>query len=155
MHFIYRSKKQALPLVNDPKLAAYYPQIHHSPTNTYFSRKKSIDVILEKHKAHNATINDQILIYQKPLRKTYRPSKTRKPDSGYLKHPHPYPHPHDHDLSHPKLDSKLLTRNRSTEINEKTDAFWPQRRKGESEYSPYLMGQSKKTRSNSKLRGQL
>jgi hypothetical protein len=86
MHLIYRSKKQALPLVNDIKLAPYYPQIHHSPTNTLFSRKKSIDVILDKHK--NATINDQILVYQKPVRKTsYRPQKTRKAESGYLKTP--------------------------------------------------------------------
>ncbi len=90
MHLIYRSKKQPLPLVNDPKLAAYYPQIHHSPTNPYFSRKKSIDVILnkqDKQKMQNATINDQILIYQQPLRKTYRPSKTRKAESGYIKNP--------------------------------------------------------------------
>lgn len=86
MHLIYRSKKQALPIVNDPKLAPYDPEIHRSPTNTLFSRKKSIDVILQKHKNQNVTINDQLLIYQKPVRKTpYRPQRTRKAESGYLK----------------------------------------------------------------------
>jgi hypothetical protein len=110
MHLIYRSKKQPLPMVNDTKLAPYYPQVHLSPTNAYFSRKKSIDVILEKHKVHNnATINDQILLYNKPARKTsYRPSKTRKAESGYLKNPHKI------ELSETKIDHKLLTRNRST-----------------------------------------
>lgn len=83
---MYRSKKQTLPLVNEPKLAPYEPLPHHSPTATLFSRKKSIDVIIDKHKSHNATINDQLLIYQKPSRKTsYRPQKTRKAESGYLK----------------------------------------------------------------------
>ena len=110
MHLIYRTKKQSLPIVNDPKLSPYYHQVHYSPTNTFFSRKKSIDVILEKHKIHsNNTINDQILIYNKPARKTsYRPSKTRKAESGYLKNPTKI------ELSETKIDHKLLTRNRST-----------------------------------------
>jgi hypothetical protein len=91
MHLMYRSKKQTLPIVNDLRLAPYCPNPNPipqpSPTSALFSRKKSIDFILEKHPhPSNLNINDQILIYHKPVRKTtYRPQKNRKAESGYLK----------------------------------------------------------------------
>lgn len=48
MHLMYRSKKHSLPIVNlqEPKLSPYYNQLHTSPQNSLFSKKKSIDVIL-------------------------------------------------------------------------------------------------------------
>ena len=108
MHLVYRSKRQTLPIVND-KLTQYYPQIHHSPTSTLFSRKKSIDAIMEK-----GHINDQILIYQKPVRCTmYKPNRTRKAESGDLKSGNKL------DPNDGKVESKMLTRNKSFQLTEK------------------------------------
>lgn len=86
-------------------------------------------MILSKHdkpKMQNATINDQILIYQQPLRRTHRASRTKKAESGYIKNPSLKA-----ELSENKMESKYLTRNRSSELNEKAE-LWPQRKKGDS-----------------------
>jgi hypothetical protein len=41
-------------------------------------RKKSIEVIIEKYQHPGLSINDQILIYDKPLRKTnYKPQRKK------------------------------------------------------------------------------
>ena len=84
MHMIYRSKKQNLPIVNDPKLAPYMtPLSHHSPPA--LTHKKSIEIILDKHIAPLAP-NSQTLVCYKPQRKTmYKNNRHKKADSGYLK----------------------------------------------------------------------
>jgi len=86
MQSLYRSKKQNLPLVLDSKLTPYLPHSTNSPSNPLFSRKRSIDLIMEKHQMSNINNINQIGIYQRPNRKTtYRPSRTRKAGSGYFK----------------------------------------------------------------------
>ena len=52
MHLAYRNRKQTLPVMplQDNKLAPYYAKNSQSPTqNNPLSRKKSIDLILDKH----------------------------------------------------------------------------------------------------------
>ena len=84
MHLIYRSKKQALPIVNDNKLSPYLaPVAHQSPPSIF--QKKSIEILLDKH-ITPFTPSSQTLCCYKPQRKTlYKGSKTRKADSEYLK----------------------------------------------------------------------
>lgn len=109
MHLVHRSKKQTLPIVND--LNSYYIQVHHSPTNSLFARKKSIDVILQKHQQN---INDQILLHPKPVRKTmYHPHRTKKAESGYLKSSNKL------DLFDHKAETKMFPRNKSSQLNSK------------------------------------
>jgi hypothetical protein len=87
MHLIYRSKKQTLPVVHDSKLAPYMASVVHqqSPTTQAVGRKKSVELILEKHIGTYAP-GIQALVCYKPQRKTmYRASKTKKGDSGFLK----------------------------------------------------------------------
>ncbi len=73
-----RGKKHTLPIVNDIKLAPYQPSTNQSPTHNTFTRKKSIEVIIEKYQHPGISINDQILIYDKPLRKTnYKPQRRK------------------------------------------------------------------------------
>jgi len=73
-----RGKKHTLPIVNDSKLAPYQPSINQSPTHNAFTRKKSIEVIIEKYQHPSVSINDQILIYDKPLRKTNYKTQRKK-----------------------------------------------------------------------------
>ena len=84
MHLMYRSKKQNLPIVRDPKLAPYMTPMHNQSPPT-ITKKKSIEVILDKHIVP-FNQNSQALGCYKPQRKTlYKASKSKKADSGYLK----------------------------------------------------------------------
>lgn len=76
MHLIYRSKKQSLPIVHEPKLAPYMTTVaHHSPPHHF--QKKSIEIILDKH-INSITPTSQALGCYKPQRKSlYRASKSR------------------------------------------------------------------------------
>jgi hypothetical protein len=55
MQSAYRSKKQNLPLALDSKLAPYLPHPTNSPSNPLFSRKRSIDLIMDKNQMSNIT----------------------------------------------------------------------------------------------------
>lgn len=86
MQSAYRNKKHNLPLAFDPKLAPYMPHPTNSPSNPQFSRKRSIDLIIDKNQMSNITNIQQIGIYQHPHRKNnYRPARNRKADSSYFK----------------------------------------------------------------------
>jgi hypothetical protein len=148
MNYIYRSKKQTLPaVVAESKLAPYMPLPSSPPHTNLFTRKKSIDLIMEKHSKFILNKNDAIPLHNRTMRKTnYRPSKNRKAESSYIK------------LSPSKLensDSKNgINRNKSTQIGFKYE-LGSMRKKIESEYSPYLLTQTKKSRSSVKFKPDL
>ena len=87
MHLAYRKKNKKINIStinnNENKLLPYY-QINNP--NPLFQRKKSIDLILDKHHSNHNNFNDQILIYKKSVRKVhYQPLKPKKAESSNLK----------------------------------------------------------------------
>ena len=85
MHLIYRSKKQSLPIVHDNRLAPYMTPVHNPHSPTGIQQKKSIEIILDKHITPGNPSSQTINVY-KPQRKTfYKPNKSKKSDSGFLK----------------------------------------------------------------------
>jgi hypothetical protein len=128
MHLIYRSKKQTLPIVHDAKLQPYMSPPHQPPLPLF--QKKSIEIILDRH-ITPFTPSSQALYCYKPQKKTLYRAKSRKAESGYLKIAGRGEH----------SESKGgINRNKSTQIVERVDLG---RKRGESEYSPYMMGQRK------------
>jgi len=71
MHLIYRNKKQPLPILPDSKTATHglSTLIHHNTTTELF-RKKSIDIVFDKH-LYPLNVNEAAMIYNPPQRKTF------------------------------------------------------------------------------------
>ena len=112
MHLAYRNRKQTLPVVplQDNKLAPYYAKNSHSPTpNNSLSRKKSIDLILDKHISRHT---QHPLVYKSFRKTNYRSTKAHRADSGALA-------AYAGERDEARGEGRVMSRNKSTQLGDK------------------------------------
>ena len=128
MHLAYRNKKQTLPVMplNDTKLAPYFVKNSPSPTHhNLLARKKSIDVILDKHVNRS---QNQGLVYKSFRKTNNRQAKVQKADSALIA-------VYGFEKEEPKAEIKAMNRNKSTQIGDKAELI--RKRSELTGYSPY------------------